>query len=274
MTVITACPQLIALDIDGTLLNSRHEPLPSTIEAVAAARGRGTVVALVSGRDPHMLRILAERIGLELEGLVLIGRNGSIVMDAVTGETLWSAAFPADLLGRLVEHLSAFPQVAASAPAGPRLYSAQPDGHYVRIEAGHNEQELHVVPSLAHVPEPLTKVLMSAPAETIQALAGQIAAPFHDELTFAFSAPFYYEATLAGVDKGTALLRLCQEAGLDPAATVAFGDQENDLGMLRAAGLGVAMGNAIDSVKEAADVITDDHDSDGIANLLRDRFAL
>lgn len=266
-------PSLLAFDMDGTLLGPHHEPLPSSVAAIAAARERGVRVALASGRDPHSLRLLAERAGMDLDGLLLVGRNGSVVVEAGAGAEVWSEPLPRDLLTRAVTHAAAYP-VSVSVPAGRHLYVTDPDAPYVQTEARHNEQEVVVLESLAAVPVPVTKVLTAAPPELLVELADQIAAPFREEMTWVFSAPFYFEGTLLGVDKGTALQRVCEQEGLDLARTVAFGDQANDVGMLRTAGLGVAMGNAVPAAQQAADVVIGDHGTDAIAELLRERFGI
>ena len=83
------------------------------------------------------------------------------------------------------------------------------------------------------------------------------------------SAPWFLEVMPQGVTKGTGLLKICADAGIPPEATIAFGDSYNDIGMLKAAGVGIAMGNAEDAVKAAADMVTDDCDRDGIAKALK-----
>ena len=83
-----------------------------------------------------------------------------------------------------------------------------------------------------------------------------------------FSSSFYYEVNAAGVSKGAALAAFCAARGISLEDTVAFGDNENDLTMIRTAGLGVAMGNAVDMLKQAADVVTTSNDDHGIARVL------
>lgn len=88
-----------------------------------------------------------------------------------------------------------------------------------------------------------------------------------------FTADFYFEFTAQGIDKARALSVALPERGIDPSELVAFGDGQNDIPMLRLAGVGVAMANATDEVKGAADMVTLSNNEDGIAaaleNLLR-----
>ena len=90
-----------------------------------------------------------------------------------------------------------------------------------------------------------------------------------DRVVFSKTEPFYYEATAAGVDKGTGLERLCNYLKIAPENVMALGDQANDAPMLEYAGIGVAMGNAGENVKEIADFITTSVDDDGITNALK-----
>lgn len=266
-------PALIALDVDGTLMSSDHAPLPSTTAALARARAAGVRVALASGRDPHGLATIADRLGWERDGLMFIGNNGSRIVDAATGRVLWSADVPTEARGRLTDHAATLP-IATSLPEGPRLWTTDATDRVVQIEARSNGQELLEVADLREVPAPVTKVLFTGPPEQLRAVAPGLRAPFEPEFTFAFAAPFYLDATYGPVDKGVALRHVCEVLGIDLADTVAFGDNENDVGMLRTAGLGVAMGNGVPMAKEAADLVTADHNSDGIALALQERFGL
>ena len=80
-----------------------------------------------------------------------------------------------------------------------------------------------------------------------------------------FTADFYFEFMAPGVDKGRALAGALPELGIDASEVVAFGDGQNDVSMIKWAGVGVAMGNAIDEAKAAADMVTASNNEDGIA---------
>lgn len=141
-------------------------------------------------------------------------------------------------------------------------------------EATANFQEVVVLDRLELVPAPAHKVLVSGRPDVLAARHRAIADPFAGRLDFAFSAPTHYECLPPGVHKGAALAHYCELTGIDIADTVAFGDNENDIEMLRIAGTGVAMGNALESARVVADAVTADNDSDGIALALAERFGL
>jgi Cof subfamily protein (haloacid dehalogenase superfamily) len=271
ITVTT--PALLAFDMDGTLFATSGRPLPSTISAIRDALDRGITVALASGRDAWALRHLAAASGLDPAQLVYLGLNGTTIVDGATDRTLWSASIAPELLTPLMAHLRTF-DVTPSVPAGEFLYVEDRQGFNVDIEAGANAQTVVTVQPLEAVPVPANKVLISARPEVLAAEHRRISRPFAGRLDFAFSAPTHFECLPKDVHKGAALARYCELTGIDVADTVAFGDNENDIEMLTTAGTGVAMGNALESVKAAADVVTADNDSDGIAIVLAERFGL
>lgn len=265
-------PALIAFDMDGTLFASDRQVLPSSLACIRAALARGIRIALASGRDAWALRQLAAEAGLDAGRLAYFGLNGTVIVDG-DGHQLWAAAIEPDLLAEVLAHARTLP-VSATISAGPDLYAEDPDAFNLRAEAAHNHQTVRLVDRLDQAGVTAHKLLFSATPEVLADCWQELAAPFSGRLSFAFSAPTHFECTPLGVNKGAALGRYCELTGIDLADTVAFGDNENDLGMLRQAGLGVAMGNALDSVKAVADLVTADHDSDGIALVLGERFGL
>ena len=271
--ITTTTPALLAFDMDGTLFDSTGQVLPRTVAAIREALDAGVTVALASGRDAWALRHLAAAAGLDPSRLVYLGLNGTTIVDGATDRLLWSAAIEPDVLRALMAHLRTF-DVTPSIPSGATLYVEDPRGFNVDIAARANAQTVVVADPLETVPVPANKVLISGRPDVLAAQHRAIAEPFIGSLDFAFSAPTHYECLPTGVNKGAALAHYCELTGIDIAHTVAFGDNENDLEMLSVAGTGVAMGNALDSVKAAADLVTADNDSDGIALVLAERYGL
>lgn len=108
-------------------------------------------------------------------------------------------------------------------------------------------------------------VLFACHPDKIEEAIVQIDDSFNDKFTFIKSTPYYYEVMPKGIGKGESLLEIAKYYDIPIEDTIAFGDEENDLTMIKTAGIGVAMGNATDLVKEAADYITLSNDEDGIA---------
>lgn len=271
---MTRTPSLIAVDIDGTMLSSAGRVLPGTRAEFARAQAAGATIALTSGRPIAGLRRLVQRVRLDTTGFVFVGSNGSRSADAGTGAVLTSHLLPLAVVHRIVT-LCTQHGVIAMLCDGDDLVVDRPDSSQVRFEADGNDLRLRAVPDLASLTDAevsVNKVLMTAPVEVLRPFAEVFAAEFDGEVEYAFSAPFYFEATPKGVDKGSALTEIAAARGLCVADSVAFGDNFNDLPLLAAAGLGVAMANATAAVREAADRVTASNDDEGIAAVLAELF--
>lgn len=259
-------PRLVAFDIDGTLLDSTKRPQPGTLRALEGLRALGTRVMLASGRPIPGLRALAERCGLG-EDLILAGLNGSVVVDQASGETL--ARHPIDpalaepLIDCGIEH-----GVLIMLPHDDELVVGDDAHPQVAHEAGGNGLTVRRVDDVARPGIDPTKVLFCAEREELEVLEAALRERFAEAIELTYSSRIYLEATVAGVDKSSALTDFCRAEGIAVQQTMAFGDNGNDVTMLRTAGVGVAMGNAIAETQAAADVVTAGNDDEGIARVL------
>ncbi|GAB48362.1 Cof-type HAD-IIB family hydrolase [Mobilicoccus pelagius] len=271
---MTTPPAIVAVDIDGTLLSRSGEVLPGTRAEFARARAAGASVVLASGRPVAGLRRLVRRVQLDPSGLVYAGSNGSVVVDADTGETLARHSVEEDLVREIVS-LTGEHGVLTLLCDADDLVTDVPDDPQVAIEARGNDLTVRPVadltalaPGEVHV----DKILMYGPPAQLRPFSEVFVARFGDRVEHAFSAPFYFEATARGVDKGSALRDVAAARGVDVGDSVAFGDNGNDVPMIRAAGVGVAMGNAIEAVMRVADRVTASNDDEGIAAVLADLY--
>ena len=115
---------------------------------------------------------------------------------------------------------------------------------------------------------PLNKILTAGDDDYLQEHYQEMMEPFKDTLNCVFTAPFYFEFTARGIDKAKALDTVLRQMGYTPEEMIAFGDGHNDATMLEYAGIGVAMGNAVDALKDIANEVTSSCDEDGIAESL------
>lgn len=266
-------PAIIAVDIDGTLLTRSGEVLPGTRAEFARAREAGARIVLASGRPVAGLRRLVRRLQLDAGGFVFAGSNGSVVVDADTGETLARHSIPTDLVREMVA-LAQEHDVLALLCDADDLVTDRAEDPQVSIEARGNDLTVRDVPDLRDLGEEVRvdKMLMYGPTARLRPFSEVFVARFGDRVEHAFSAPFYFEATAHGVDKGSALRDVAAARGVAVTDSVAFGDNGNDVPMIRAAGVGVAMGNAIDAVRCVADRVTASNDEEGIAAVLADLY--
>lgn len=264
----------IFLDLDGTLNNDAKQITPRTREALMFVQKRGVRLVLASARPAPGLH--KERDALELDrfGGILMSYNGGRIADAATGQVLFETAMDRDTAKAVLRKLESLP-VTPILDDGRQFYVTDRSGYKVDYECKNNRMTCREVGNLADfLPFAPVKLLLSADPEEISLLQQKIAAMLPPELTVVQTAPFYLEVIPASVNKGQGVLDTCRALGIDPADTVAFGDAQNDVPMLKAAGIGVAMGNAAAAVRAAADAVTASNNEDGIALWLEKNMQL
>lgn len=259
--------RLICTDIDGTLLNSSHEVSPRTRSALTELDRLGIPVVPTTARPPRSIRRLLGHLGMK--GPV-IAYNGALAFDPRTEEVLYHHAIPTPIALQVLE---AIRHVGPALNAGLELAD---EWHVDRID-----DRLHELVTRHGIASPNTggleeairttdrgvsKLYFMAPPQVRRAFEWRLAAnglTLHLHITS--SGEDFVEVMAAGGDKGTALRALAGRLGIPPAETLALGDGENDIPMLQAAGLGIAMANASDVVKAAAGAVTLSNDEDGWA---------
>lgn len=265
----------IALDIDGTLTNDEKIITPRTKEALLAAQRAGVTIALASGRPTQGLHALAAELELERHHGLLVSFNGAHVTDATTGDVLFDQPMDVSVARELLDHLRQF-DVIPWITEGEYLYVEDAyrceifhkgtPKNIVKYERDACDLKIHEVRDLAEVLDrPQDKLLTAGTDTYLQEHWEEMYAPFRDRLAGMFTADFYFEFMAPGIDKSRALAGALPKLGIDASEVVAFGDGQNDAGMIRWAGCGVAMGNAIAETKEAADMVTASNNEDGIA---------
>ncbi|MFD1318758.1 sugar-phosphatase [Loigolactobacillus zhaoyuanensis] len=259
--------KIIAIDIDKTLLTSANELAPATIKAINAATAQGIKVVLCTGRPLIGVTDFLKQLGLADQAAeYVITFNGASVQTTAGTILAEEALDYADYieLEALARRLNLHFQIEND----EHLYTANRDlGEYTIYESF-----LVKIPVSYRTPEEMRDVLMpkgmyiDAPELLDKAWQNVAAfAPYQQRFNFMRSSPFFLEVTKKSVNKGSALAKLAEQLGLTAANVMAIGDQGNDLSMIEYAGTGVAMGNAIDSVKKAAQHVTSDNDHDGVA---------
>ena len=267
----------ILLDIDGTLTNDDKEVTPRTREALKAAQEKGTVLVLASGRADVGLHRFADALDMRSHGGVFVAFNGAKSLNYQTGEVYFEQTMTVEQGRRVLEHMKRF-EVASVIDCGEHMwtndayFTIERDGvpwHIVEYEAHNNGFLVCERRDLAaELSWPLNKILNAGEPAYLQEVWRKMCAPFEGELSAMFTAPFYFEFTPLGVDKTRALRATFAALGIDRSEVIAFGDAQNDATMLQWAGIGVAMGNAVDEVKAIANYVTEDNNHDGIASAL------
>lgn len=267
----------ILLDIDGTLTNSDKIITKKTKEALLRAQDAGIRLVIASGRADQGLYQWADELEMQAHHGIFVCYNGAKVMDCQSREVFFHQPLSAAEAGEVLEHMKKF-LVSPIIIRDEYMYTndvfagmihRSPKGpvfNVIAYEARSNGFLLCEKKDLAAFADfPVEKILTAGEPEYLQEHYEEMAAPFRGRLSSMFTAPFYYEFTAAGVDKAKAIDAAFAKLGYRAEEMIAFGDAENDISMLKYAGIGVAMGNAAEAVKDAADEVTLSNDEDGIA---------
>jgi 5-amino-6-(5-phospho-D-ribitylamino)uracil phosphatase len=269
--------RLLAIDIDGTLVNSRNELTPATTAALARAGKAGIHVVLATGRRYSHALPLVEPLGIDVP---LVTASGALVKDPLDHRTLYQARFEPQVLldaVAVIDRCGYDPVLCADTFAeGFDFYHARPDvrtpelAHYFARNPGRGR----LWPQLLTSPPPgvfggFSVGTLEQMLELEATLQWELPGKLH---THVLRPPrylgFFTEIAPAGVTKWSAIQRLARDWGIEDAEICAVGDDVNDIPMIRAAGLGVAMGNALPTVKAAARRIAPSHDEDGLAQVV------
>jgi Cof subfamily protein (haloacid dehalogenase superfamily) len=268
--------QLIALDVDGTLLDSAHHLRPRVIAVVRAASAAGFAITLATGKLLPSIEPLLEALGI---GGPQITLNGAATITRETRDVLRFCPLAEERRREVLTTVrAADPDVLISHFTQDTIYMdrAHP---LIGIFAEYGEGPPVLVPDLlASDLPPAAKILLSGPPARLARLRALVTPRFAGRISVTTTTPDFLEFFALDAGKGLALAALRAELGLPRASVIAIGDGENDLPLLREAGLGVAMANGAEVTRAAAHYVTASHDEDGVAvfleRLLRGDFPL
>lgn len=268
--------RLLALDMDGTVLNSEKRITPRTAAAIRKALSGGKEVLFATGRCPSEVR---EALRMFPAMNYVLCLSGALVLDLRREKTLADVTIPRAFVERILsaaEKLNAMVTLYAGddvfvekkrkgnmAYYGCQCFAKLYDDCAVWVENIRDVLNTHgdciyKANIFCHSPQDWAKA-----DELLRDLP----------LNYASGIPNNYEISPRDVSKGVGLQMLCDAAGIPIRQTVAVGDEGNDVSMIKAAGLGVAMGNAPEWIRELADQVTADCDHDGVAQVI-ERYLL
>ena len=258
--------RLVATDLDGTFFGAEHRPEARSVAAMNAAQAAGIVCVAVTGRSHMGGAPLATSTGADLDWF--IGSNGGHRLNLRSGEMEEKLLFHDDDVHALRAALEAVDSgFAFGWESNDRLLWEEPfvELYPARFEGGRRDED----DMTDTTPSSVGKIFVAHPGLGHSSLIQQLQPHVGDHHATSSGINFA-EITPAGADKGSALARLCKHLEIVPEEVVAFGDNLNDLTMLKWAGRGVAMGNALDEVKDIADEVTSTNVEFGVARVLEE----
>ena len=265
--------KLIAFDLDGTLLDDDKHLPPENLAALQAAHAQGIFLVPATGR---ILKALPEELLAPGLFRYFIFANGALVYDLQEQQALYRARIEPELAVRLCMYMDTLPvlydcyrgdcgyMTQWMYDRAPEFFETEP--HILKLIKSQRRPVPELKQKLLEDRLPLEKLQMFFRPEHMDERARQLelVPQLFPELIASSSLRNNIEINSARAGKGNALRALCGKLGLDASESVAFGDGLNDADMLRAAGRGCAMQNAVPAVKEAADVIVETNNDAGV----------
>lgn len=261
--------KLVAIDLDGTLLNSKKEITTENKRVLAAAQKAGVKIVICTGRPLRAIRPYLEELDLKKPGDYAITFNGGLVQKNDTGEVIEKAALSFDEVQALIKIAGelALPLDVVSdeivwslptAPAHPSIYGQL--NPLLDVQSAEFSQL---------DPEALYNKAVVAYEQTyLDQQIALIPERVREQFEVIKTREVLLEFMPKGITKAYGIALLAKDLGITADEVMAIGDEENDLPMIEYAGIGVAMSNAVAPVKAAADVITDSNEADGVAKVI------
>lgn len=260
--------KLIVLDLDGTLTNSQKVITPRNRETLIRVQEQGVRLVLASGRPTYGIVPLANELRMNEFGGFILSYNGGEIINWETGEMIYENVLPNDIVPILYEsarthHLSILTY------DGAEIVTENSKDPYVEKEAFLNKMAVRETNDfLTDITLPIAKCLIVGDADKLIPLESELSLRLQGKINVFRSEPYFLELVPQGIDKAQSLAVLLKELGISREEIIAIGDGYNDLSMIKFAGLGIAMGNAQEPVKKAADYITLSNEEDGVAEAI------
>lgn len=265
--------KLLVLDIDGTVTNSDKEVTEPTREAIIRLQERGVAVAIASGRAPQGVLPIAEKLELHRPGSYILAFNGAKIIHCQSRKCVFEKHLPSHIPARLWQDARAH-GLGILTYTNQALVAGTPPDPYMAIEAriSHLPVEYHA-DFLSASRIPVNGCLLTGDPDIIEAMEPFFVHKYFHETQIFRSEPFFLEVAPKNVDKAYSLKHLLRILGIRREEMVCCGDSFNDITMIQFAGLGVAMANGQQMLKDVANYITRrDNDHDGIAEVIETFF--
>ena len=262
--------RLVAIDLDGTLMRSDKRVTRRSADAVAEAVRRGVTIVLASARPPRSVVELHRKLEL---GTPSVHYNGALIFDPLAGTHLLHRPLPrrtARRAARLARRVD--PEVVVSVERLDRWLTDRVDPALLVETARHSEPDF-LGPIDDCLREDVTKLMLLAPPNRLGPVREAVSRKLSRRLALHVSDRHLIQLVHREVDKAAAVEWIARRHGVSRDAVLAIGDAPNDVGMLRWAGLGVAVANAWPAARHAADALAPSNDDEGVAATL-ERYVL
>ncbi|MCE9656183.1 sugar-phosphatase [Clostridium celatum] len=265
--------KLVAIDMDGTLLREDKSVSERTKIAINKAKEKGVNVVIATGRPIDGVTRYLEELNMLSEDDYVLSYNGGLVLKTKSREVISKIALTgADL--HYLHNISKELGVNIHAFSETQGLITPKSSKYTEVEATLNNIQIGINDySEIEDNHSIIKVMMIDEPEILQRAIDNLPKEVYEKYTVVKSTPYFLEFLNKEVNKGTGVELLAKYLGVKREEIMTFGDAENDLAMIEYAGMGVAMANAFEEVKEVANYITDSNEEDGVAKAI-EKFIL
>ena len=266
--------KLVAIDLDGTLLNSKKEISERNKATLAQAKAAGVKIVLCTGRPLAAIEIYLEALNLRDNGDYSITFNGGLVQKNDTGEIIEKALMPLEAVHELYE-LATSLNVPLDILSDGLVMQLPASQEHISIYSQLNNLLMFETYELAQLTtdQIYNKAVVAIDETYLDEQIQKIPSSFFERYEIIKTRSNLLEFMPKGITKAYGISLLARDLGIKQEEIMTIGDEENDLPMIEYAGLGVAMENAVAKVKDMADVITDTNDNDGVAQAV-EKFVL
>ena len=254
--------KLIALDMDGTLLRKDKTVSERTKKAIEDARKKGVTVVLATGRPIDGVTKYLEELDMYGENDYVLSYNGGLVLKTKNREAICKIGLTGEDLHYLYE-ISKELGVNIHAFSETKGLITPKNSKYTEVEANINN-----IKNKLEKDHSIIKIMMIDEEEVLQKAIDNLPKEVYDKYTVVRSTPYFLEFLNKEVNKGVGVEMLAKHMGITLDQVITMGDAGNDLHMIECAGMGVAMGNAFEEIKEVANYITDTNENDGVAKAI------
>ena len=258
--------KLVAIDMDGTLLNSKKELLEETKQYFKDFHKKetDTLLVLCTGRPETGIRPYLKDLGYLEENHYIISQNGANIYESRTGKRVMDAFLDSAAIQKWIE-LGKKHGISVMG-AGVDYYYCfdQEPTEWMEFDVKLVSGKLKRIPTKESLNTDFYKILLMGDEEQLNEFETFIPEEWRDEFYVVRSQKYLVEVLTKGVNKAFGLEKLAQKLNIQPSEIAAVGDAANDIEMLEYAGLAIAMGNASEEVKAIADIVTDTNENNGV----------
>lgn len=264
--------KMIVLDLDDTLLKNDGTISDCTKEKLQVAQEQGTKVVLASGRPTFAIEKIANELKLKKYGGYIISYNGARIINCASREEMYASNITVSQIHKLYD-MSKKAGAYIQTYVGNHIIASEAN-EYTDIEKQITGMDIIVATNFKeYISDDVVKAIVLQHPDKLKKIEETWKNEIGDSMYMTISKPFFLEFMNKEVDKSKSIERLAKILGISMLEVIAIGDSYNDLSMIKAAGLGVAMDNAVDCGKAAANYTTDDNEHDGVAKVV-EKFIL